>query len=86
VPLLLVTGAACARGISRLVAIPLFAERLAHSSVPLSHQAAVARSGGQERPQAGACALLLTAASTAASRTRAAGGALLPKEQTLWTS
>ena len=71
---------------SHLVAIPLFAERLAHSSVPLSHQAAVARSGGQERPQAGACALLLTAASTAASRTRAAGGALLPKEQTLWSS
>ena len=85
-PLLLVTGAACARGISRLVAIPLFAERLAHSSVPLSHQAAVARSGGQERPKAGACALLLTVASTAASRCRAAGGALLPKEQTLWTS
>ena len=85
-PPLFDTGTARARRIGRLIAIPLFAERLAHSSVPLSHQAAVARSGGQERPQAGACALLLTAASTAASRTRAAGGALLPKEQTLWTS
>ena len=85
-PPLVETDAANSRGMSRLIAIPLFAERLAHSSVPLSHQAAVARSGGQERPKAGACALLLTVASTAASRCRAAGGALLPKEQTLWTS
>ena len=57
---------ACPSRMSHLFAIPLFAEKPAHSSVPLSHQAAVARSGGQERPKAGACALLLTAASTAA--------------------
>jgi hypothetical protein len=30
--------------------IPLFAESLAHSSIPLAGQAAVARSGGQGRP------------------------------------
>jgi hypothetical protein len=66
VPPLLETDAANSRGMSRLIAIPLFAERPAHSSVPLSHQAAVARSGGQERPKAGACASLLTVASTAA--------------------
>jgi hypothetical protein len=46
-------GTARARRIGRLIAIPLFAERLAHSSVPLSDQAAVERSGGQERPKAG---------------------------------
>jgi len=46
--------------------IPLFAKKRAHSSVPLSDRPAVARSGGQERPKAGARALLLTAASTAA--------------------
>jgi hypothetical protein len=66
--------------------IPLFAEKPAHSSVPLAHQAAVARSGGQGRPKAGARALLLTAASTMASRSRAAGGAIFPKEQALWIS
>lgn len=46
--------------------IPLFAKTLTHSSVPLICRSAVARSGGQERPEAGARALLLTAASTAA--------------------
>lgn len=66
--------------------IPLFAEKPAHSSVPLACQPAVARSGGQERPQAGACAWLLTAASTMASRCRAAGGAISRKEQALWIS
>jgi soluble lytic murein transglycosylase-like protein len=66
VPPLLETDGANSRGMSGLIAIPLFAERLAHSSVPLKPQAAVARSGGQERPKAGACALLLTVASTAA--------------------
>lgn len=59
---------------SDLCVIPLFAEKPAHSSVPLDRQAAVGRSGGQERPKAGACALLLTAASTAA-RSRPKGTA-----------
>lgn len=54
------------RAMSHLHVIPLFAEKPAHSSVPLSDQAAAARSGGQERPKAGAGALLLTVASTAA--------------------
>ena len=52
--------------------IPLFAENAAHSSVPLNDPAAAARSGGQERPQAGACALLLTDARTAACSLSAA--------------
>lgn len=38
--------------------IPLFAENMAHSSAPLENHAAVARSGGQGRPQAGACLAL----------------------------
>ena len=59
--------------------IPLFAESLAHSSVPLAFQAAVARSRGQGRPQAGACALLLTAPSTMASTRRLAAGANFAK-------
>jgi hypothetical protein len=67
-------------------AIPLFAEKPAHSSIPLDRQAAVARSGGQERPKAGACALLLTAASTAASASRTAGGVFVPREQMQWIS
>jgi hypothetical protein len=46
--------------------IPLFAKLRAHSSIPLVDDAAVAHRAGQERPQAGACALLLTVASTAA--------------------
>ncbi len=65
-PPLLETKAARPRAMSDLCVIPLFAEKPAHSSVPLARQAAVARSGGQERPKAGACALLLTVASTAA--------------------
>ncbi|MBU2031545.1 MAG: lytic transglycosylase domain-containing protein [Alphaproteobacteria bacterium] len=46
--------------------IPLFAERPSHSFVPLGHRTAGARSEGQGRPTAGACALPLTAASTLA--------------------
>ena len=65
-PQLLETRPMSPRGMRHLLAIPLFAERPAHSSVPLSDQAAVVRSGGQERPTAGGCAMLLTVASTAA--------------------
>jgi len=43
--------------------IPLFAEKPSHPSVPLGHRTAGARSEGQGRPSAGACALPLTAAS-----------------------
>ena len=46
--------------------IPLFAERPSHPVVPLGHRTAGARSEGQGRPLAGACALPLTAASTLA--------------------
>jgi soluble lytic murein transglycosylase-like protein len=46
--------------------IPLFAEKPSHSSVPLDRRTAGARSGGQGRPLAGACALPLTVASTLA--------------------
>ena len=74
------------RGTSNDHVIPLFAEKPAHSSVPLVHQSAVARSGGQGRPQAGACALPLTAASTMASLCRAVDGAIFRKEQALWIS
>lgn len=56
--------------------IPLFAEDAAHSSVPLDDPAAAAHSGRQERPQAGACALLLTDASTAARSTTAASSGM----------
>lgn len=72
------------RGMSNDHVIPLFAEKPAHSSVPLVHQSAVVRSGGQGRPQAGACALPLTAASTMASRRRATDGAI--QERTSWIS
>ncbi|CAM5611443.1 Membrane-bound lytic murein transglycosylase C [Aquamicrobium terrae] len=48
------------------VGIPLFAEKPFHPSVPLGDQTAGARSEGQGRPPAGACALPLTAASTLA--------------------
>ena len=72
------------RGMRQDHVIPLFAEKPAHSSVPLVHQSAVARSGGQGRPQAGACALPLTAASTMASRRCATDGAI--QERTPWTS
>jgi hypothetical protein len=50
--------------------IPLFAEKPSHPVVPLRRKTAGARSGGQGRPSAGACALPLTAASTLAGRRR----------------
>jgi hypothetical protein len=46
--------------------IPLFAGKPSHPFVPLGRQSAVARSGGQGRPQAGAGALPLTDVSTMA--------------------
>ncbi|WAX93452.1 lytic transglycosylase domain-containing protein [Aminobacter sp. NyZ550] len=46
--------------------IPLFAEKQSHPFVPLGDRTAGARSEGQGRPSAGACALPLTAASTLA--------------------
>ena len=46
--------------------IPLFAVKPSHSFVPLDHTSARARSEGQGRPSAGACASPLTAASTLA--------------------
>ncbi len=46
--------------------IPLFAEKLSHPFVPLADRTDGARSAGQGRPSAGACALPLTAASTLA--------------------
>ncbi len=46
--------------------IPLFAEKPSHPVVPLRRKTAGARSEGQGRPSAGACALPLTAASTLA--------------------
>ena len=48
------------------IVIPLFAEKSSHPFVPLGDQTAGARSEGQGRPSAGACALPLTAASTLA--------------------
>ncbi len=48
------------------IVIPLFAEKPSHPFVPLGDQTAGARSEGQGRPSAGACALPLTAASTLA--------------------
>ena len=48
------------------IVIPLFAEKPSHPFVPLGHRTAGARSEGQGRPSAGACALPLTAASTLA--------------------
>ena len=70
---------------SGIVVIPLFAENSTHSSVPLAVHAAVARSGGQGRPQAGARALPFTAASTMASPGRSAGGGFLTAERMRWT-
>jgi hypothetical protein len=84
VPPLRKTNVMRSRGMSNDHVIPLFAEKPAHSSVPLVHQSAVARSGGQGRPQAGACALPLTAASTMAACVRATDGAL--QERTPWIS
>ncbi len=46
--------------------IPLFAGKPSHPFVPLGDRTAGARSEGQGRPSAGACALPLTAASTLA--------------------
>lgn len=46
--------------------IPLFAETPSHPFVPLGRRTAGARSAGQGRPSAGACALHLTGASTLA--------------------
>jgi hypothetical protein len=46
--------------------IPLFAGKPSHPAVPLERKSAGARSEGQGRPTAGACALPLTAASTLA--------------------
>ena len=81
----LVENAGLSRSLRENSVIPLFAENLAHSSVPLAFHAAVARSGGQGRPQAGACALPLTAPSTMASPRRLAGGES-STERKRWTS
>ena len=48
------------------IGISLFAEKPSHPFVPLGDRTAGARSEGQGRPSAGACALPLTAASTLA--------------------
>jgi Transglycosylase SLT domain len=53
-------------GIAPQSPIPLFAGKLSHPFVPLGVPSAVARSGGQGRPQAGALREPLTAASTMA--------------------
>lgn len=52
--------------IVRTTPIPLFAGMPSHSSVPLDHKSAGARSEGQGRPPAGASRAPLTAASTLA--------------------
>ncbi len=62
------------RGMARRTAIPLFAEKPSHPSVPLDFMSATARSRGQGRSQTGACALPLTEASTVASCRRLRGG------------
>jgi hypothetical protein len=54
------------RGMARRTAIPLFAEKSSHPSVPLDFRSGIARSRGQGRSQTGACALPLTEASTVA--------------------
>jgi len=56
--------------------IPLFAEGPAHPAVPLGRRTAGARSAGQGRPVAGACALPLTGASTLAGLRRSGDRAL----------
>ncbi|WP_075657206.1 lytic transglycosylase domain-containing protein [Pseudochrobactrum sp. B5] len=48
------------------IVIPLFLEKPSHPSVPLDNRTAGARSEGQGRPSASACALTLIAASTLA--------------------
>ena len=50
----------------RVPVIPLFAEKPSHPFVPLGRRTASARSEGQGRPPASACALPLTAARTLA--------------------
>ncbi|RRD21300.1 lytic transglycosylase domain-containing protein [Brucellaceae bacterium VT-16-1752] len=57
--------------------IPLFAEKPSHPVVPLGHRTPGARSAGQGRPPAGACALPLTAASTLAGWRQSGGRAIL---------
>jgi Transglycosylase SLT domain len=62
------------RGMARRTAIPLFAEKPSHPSVPLDFMSATVRSRGQGRSQTGACALPLSEASTVASCRRCGGG------------
>lgn len=63
------------RGTRRRGSIPLFAETPSHPSVPLDDPSAAARSRGQGRPQAGAGALPLAGASTAAGSRSGRNGA-----------
>jgi hypothetical protein len=58
------TAARVRPAIRSKIGIPWFAEKPSHPSVPFGDQTAGARSEGQGRPSAGACALPLTAAST----------------------
>ena len=60
------TAARVRPAIRSKIVIPLFAGKPSHPFVPLGDQTAGARSEGQGRPPAGACALPLTAASTLA--------------------
>ena len=60
------TAARVRPAIRSKIIIPLFTDKPSHPSVPLGHRTAGARSEGQGRPSAGACALPLTAASTLA--------------------
>ena len=62
------------RGMARPTAIPLFAEKPSHPSVPLDFMSAIVRSRGQGRSQTGACALPLTEASPVATCCRWGGG------------
>lgn len=57
------TAARVRPAIRSKIGIPLFAGKPSHPFVPLGDQTAGARSEGQGRPSAGACALPLTAAS-----------------------
>jgi Transglycosylase SLT domain len=61
------------RGMARRTAIPLFAEKPSHPSVPLDFMSATARSRGQGRSQTGACALPLTEVSPVTSCCRWGG-------------
>ncbi|RWO24839.1 MAG: lytic transglycosylase domain-containing protein [Mesorhizobium sp.] len=62
--------------------IPLFAGKPSHPFVPLDDPSAVARSGGQGRPQAGASRVPLTDASTMAG-SRPCGDTASPRVATL---